>query len=268
MSTISFREIKSLFDKRYWDIAYLSAEGFAVSGKSPIKEIYNDFGTQFADIKGNFNGIVLAHYTTESNDYSLYDKSFEILSKMYGDLICPVYTNFKVASVQSGFGNRAKNSLIYNRKFGFQCKFCAYLFSHEIVNHENLKPTTEILDLCNGCDDCITNCPVGAISETEIDLPKCRDFMSYGNHPDIPSGKWYWRDKMRPDIPDEVVASWKKYEDTPEFIWGQGVDGYYENVNGRLFKDGQEISLPFCRVCQEQPKCSKAPYYERKQVSH
>ena len=113
-----------------------------------------------------YNGIVLARYSDVTSDYSLYQDSFDILNNnLRKDSFQQVYVNFKEAALLSGIGSRARNSLIYNRKFGFNCKFCAYVLEDDIIDTENLKPQKNLLDLCEGCDDCIKNCPANAIHE-------------------------------------------------------------------------------------------------------
>jgi len=137
------------------------------------------------------------------------------------------------------------------------------MFVDEIVNHENLKPSKDLLDLCTDCDDCIKNCPVGAIQEDWIDARKCDDFLGFGNHPTISSTKWFWYEKMNPDIPKEVIESWDSFEKAGNFEWGQGIDGLYESDGIHLWKDGEKIGIPQCRECVCQPKCSKAPLYNQ-----
>ena len=265
MDEIEFVDIVKLFNSSVWDVAYLSEEGFNRAGHSPIKTKMHFTGYDITNHLHNntYNGIVLAKYSEESNDYSIYEDSLNILSKNFSaDTFIQTYLNFKEASLLSGFGYRAKNSLVYNRKFGFQCKLCAYMFAPSIINYEKLKPTNkELLDLCDGCTDCIKNCPVGAIHEDWIDARKCDSFIGVGNHPTIPSIKWFWYEKMQPPIPREEVESWDEWSKTPKFEWGQGIDGYYENDNGVLKKDGVVVSLPHCRECQKQPRCSKAPLF-------
>ena len=35
----------------------------------------------------------------------------------------PMYTNYKEAAILSGLGVRARNTLVYSYKFGFDCHF-------------------------------------------------------------------------------------------------------------------------------------------------
>ena len=265
MSKVEFSEIVNLFDPNLWDIGYLSASQMDRAGNTPIKAKFHQHdGYDLTSHLHNqsVNGIVLVRYSDKANNYNLYDESFDILKPKYGDRVIATYSNFKESALLAGIGHRAKNSLVYNRKFGFQSKICVFMFLDEIVNHENLKPSKELLDLCTDCNDCIKNCPVGAIHEDWIDAKKCDNFLGFGNHPTISSTKWFWYEKMNPDIPREVVESWDCWEKADTYEWGQGVDGYYELKGFYLYKDGKRLDgLPHCRECVSQPKCSKAPIF-------
>lgn len=260
---LDFNYIKSLFSDDLWDVGYLSQESFERLSNVPLKYKYNFFGSdatdpRFTNIK---NGIILFKYCEKVSDYTLYLESEKILKENISTSFTFSYLNFKEAALVSGCAHRAKNSLVYNRKFGFQCKICCYMFEDEIVNYEVIPESTKLLDLCDGCTDCIKNCPVGAIHETWVDSKKCFNFLGFGNHPDIISTKWFWYEKMAPNIPKEVVEGWDSWENCPPFEWGHGVDGYYEIDNqGHIYRDGQIITAPICNQCQKQPKCSKAPY--------
>ena len=59
-----------------------------------------------------------------------------------------------------------------------------------------------------------------------------------------------------------VIEKWDRYEIAPTFEWGEGIDGYYHADGHILKKDGVPISIPQCRECVSQPKCSKAPIFE------
>ena len=265
---IDFNEIKNLFDSKEWDIAYVSAENFEKGGHKPIKYPEHLRGVNWVQNPDAiaYNGVILARYSEESNNYGLYDESNDILDKEYKHDYAQVYVNFKEVALLSGFAHRAKNSLVYNRKFGFQCKLCTYMFIPPIVNYEELEPTTQLLDLCEGCDDCIRNCPVGAIHEDRIDMDKCASFLVCGNHPTIPSKKWFWYEKMRPNYTREEIESLQQQDhhifNDPK-AWGKGIDGFYEmSVDGvTLKKDGVVIGWPHCKECQKQPRCSKAPCF-------
>ena len=282
---IDFIELKNLFDPKDWDVAYVSASHFEVGGHKPIKSKNHVSGVDWVDNLDAiaYNGIILARYSEESNNYALYDESDEILSTKYKHNYGQVYVNFKEVSLLSGFAKRAKNSLVYNRKFGFQCKLCAYMFIPPIVNYEELEPSTELLDLCNGCDDCIRNCPAAAITEEGVDYKKCDTFIGWGNHPTIPtpSMKWFWYEKIgHKKFSRKEVESWNGVDNFPPFLlsklfangrnnysgglgwdppWGKGIDGYYKKDGWKLKKDNVLVSQSHCKECQLQPRCSKAP---------
>ena len=270
---IDYKDIKKLFDSDKWDIAYVSSKVYQIAGHKPIKFAHHFTGVdlvQNSDSIVSYNGIILARYTEETNNYALYQESKDILNKRYQENLVynQVYVNFKEVALLSGFAKRARNSLVYNRKFGFQCKLCAYMFVPPIVNYEKLEPSTELLDLCEGCDDCIRNCPVGAIHEDHIEMYKCGAFMVCGNHPTITSKKWFWYEKMKPNYTREEIES-LEYHPGDDLIfnqhksWGKGVDGFYEmSADGvELKKDGVTIEWPHCKECQKQPRCSKAPVF-------
>ena len=262
VDSVDFVELKELFDPQEWDIAYVSPENFKKGGHKPVKAFHHLKGVNWGKNPNAiaYNGIILARYTTEVNNYALYDEAAALLDTKYKHSYGQVYLNFKEVALLSGFGHRARNSLIYNRKFGFQCKFCAYMFVSPIINYEELEPSTQLLDLCEGCDDCIKNCPVRAIHEDWVDASKCDNFIGFGNHPTIPSIKWLWYEKIGyKKYSREEVESWTRYEEQGPMEWGQGIDGFYEYSSHGLLKDGVPIDIPHCQECTSQPRCSKAP---------
>ena len=48
--------------------------------------------------------------------------------------------------------------------------------------------------------------------------------------------KWFWYEKMKPNVSRETVESWNSFESLPKFEWGQGIDGYYELCEDGLKK--------------------------------
>ena len=74
-----------------------------------------------------------------------------------------------------------------------------------------------------------------------------------GRSSSIPSIKWFWYEKMKPNYTEEEVISWKNSNDGPPFEWGQGVDGYYELGETYLTRDGKSVAVPHCNQCQCQP---------------
>jgi len=257
---INFNQIKECFDPNEWDVGYLSESGFRETSSKPIKCKFHFRGKDITEGKSQlWNGIILIKKSEVSNDYSVYTDSERILSSRFPKSpFIFTYTNFKEAALLAGVGQRARNSLIYNRKFGFQCKFCAYMCVEEIVNYPQVELNNKLLDLCEDCDDCIQNCPAKAISNDGIDFNKCEEFIGLSNDERYSSYKWFWYNKMKPNITRKEVASWNKSGDFKP-VWGQGIDGYYEVKDGILCRDGTPIEVPYCRECQCQPKCSKLP---------
>ena len=263
---INFQNLKSIFDNE-WDVGVLTEDFYDECLNSPIKTVTHLYGSNLTtnpitsfisngeqEIK---SFLVLAKKSTNPNDYSLYEKSNELL-KNSGYNFHPVYLNYKKALVLSGMGVIAKNSLVYNRKFGFQCKICMYAIeTGNFYNLDDVKIDRTMLDLCDGCYDCIKNCPVNAIHETYIDAKKCDDYIGFGNDKDISSMKWNWWEhigKYSSQYTEEDVRSWSSYKDM-NFIW----EGEYKSTEGIIYKNNIPIDLKHCRKCQEQPRCSKMP---------
>lgn len=267
---IDFKELKKLFPAEEWDLGILAGDYYRECLNSPIKMVSHEFGMNLSEnpitsnLKSNGKEItsflVLARKSTKAYDYSLYAESYQILSTSGYEFV-PVYLNFKKSAVLSGMGTVARNSLVYNRKFGFQHKICMYALENgEFYNIDPITVNRNLLDLCTDCNDCIKNCPVNAIHENWIDAKKCDDFLGHGNHPELKSFKWHWWDlvgKYRGKYTKKEVEKWTSYNDSI-VEW----DGEYSSKDGIVYKNGTPIELPICRRCQEQPKCSKMPYLE------
>ena len=59
-------------------------------------------------------------HSVDSNDYAIYDDSFEILSREFAEnKFVQTYLNFKEAALLAGFGYRAKNSLSITENLDF-----------------------------------------------------------------------------------------------------------------------------------------------------
>ena len=264
---VDFQKLKSLFDTREWDVGILLEEHYDECINSPIKITTHLYGIDLTENPVTSfisNGeqqiksfLVLVKKSVNPNDYSLYKISEKILHDS-GYNFAPIYLNYKKACVLSGMGSVAKNSLVYNRKFGFQCKICMYAIeAGDFYNLDNFTVDRKMLDLCNDCNDCIKNCPANAIHETYIDAKKCDDYIGFGNDKDISSMKWNWWEhigKYSSQYTEEDVKSWSSYKDM-NFIW----DGEYKSVEGIVYKNDVPIDLKHCRKCQEQPRCSKSP---------
>jgi ferredoxin len=259
--TINYKELSSLFPEDKWDIGVLKDISYKKVLNKPVKAACHFRGEMMtnrlqAPYQSN-NTIVLARASEVAADYSLYEEANQILKKYIDTNRCiQVYLNFKEAAIYSGIGVRAKNSLIYNKKFGFQCKLCAFTFLEELTDYTEPVINEGLLDICDGCSDCIVNCPAKAIYEDFIDGNACDTFVGVGNNDKQISIKWFWYELVKPNIPREIVESWNTLEDfNSNIVWANG----YEMTPNGLMKDGKVIEMPLCRMCQEQPRCSKRP---------
>jgi ferredoxin len=265
---INFQEVVDLFPKDDWDVGLLMGENYYECINFPIKLATHSYGVDITNpitaVPKSYETfeeinsfVILIGKTEKSNDYSLYEESKKILEKKF---ICdPVYLNFKKAAVLSGLGSIAKNSLLFNRKFGFQCKICAYnIGSGQYYNYEIPEINRNILDLCDGCNDCIVNCPAGAIHETWVDSRKCDTYIGLSNSDKHTSIKWFWWEKCgkyQGKYTEQDLKNWSTFEDF-DIKW----ESPFTNKDGILKKNGIVMDIPHCRECQKQPKCSKMPY--------
>ena len=276
MTTVSFEDISQLFDPIDWDIGLISKEQLLECAYKPIKDKFHVYGVDFTNaihFRGVVNTIILVR-NGHTWDYSHYDQSVEILKKSKFKNWFPLYTNFKEAAILAGLGVRAKNSLVYSYKFGFDCHIAAIGFFDEIVDiPTHTRINKKLWKRCEGCDDCRKACPPGAIhNEKEpfwLDSGKCDNFIGQGSHshPYIPSMKSFWHKNVYPEIPDETVDKIQDYFDMKKYL---GIENYPFDKDGYSFdgnvvrKDGKLVNIPVCRECTSQPRCSqwngKYPY--------
>lgn len=267
MNKVSFNDIKSLFNEYEWDVGYIDSEGLLRCGLSPLKYKYHPVGEDFSNdifYRGLSNTIILIKIG-HTFDYTHYEDAYNIMSKSNMERWSLIYTNFKEAAILAGLGVRAKNSLIYSYKFGFDCHIAAVRFEDEIVDlPTNKRVNKKFWSRCEGCDDCAKNCPVGAIHNKEepywLNSMACGEYIAFSDDPNIPSIKKFWHENVHPEVPKEVMDGIKSYADLHRTLnvgdlpWDN--NGY--SYDGQVVrKDGEAIHVPFCRECTAQPRCSK-----------
>lgn len=266
MIEISFDDLKKLFNNDDWDIGYLSQERLLQCSLTPIKAASHPYGHNFTNslhFQGLVNAIVLIR-NGHHWDYTHYDEAVSIMKNSEYKNWFSIYTNFKEAAMLSGLGVRARNSLIYSYKFGFDCHITVIGFREQIVNTPtNKRINHKLWSRCRDCDDCIKACPVGAIHGLEepywLNSSACDDFIGSSDHPTIPSIKKFWHENVHPEFPKEKLDKIKTWHD----VKAQFGQGYPFDANGYTYdgqvvrKDGVAVNVPFCRECTSQPRCSK-----------
>jgi ferredoxin len=268
---ISFNQIQSLFDDT-WDVGILSAEQLKEAAYHPIKQPTRPMRpanfTNNVHYKGFTNTIILIK-SGETWDYSHYDEALEILNNSGLQNWFEVFTNYKMAAILAGLGVRAKNSLVYSYKFGFDCHISAIGFNAEITDiPTNKRVNRKLWKRCEGCDDCFNACPPKAIHNKEepywLDSMACDNFIGYSDHPVVPSIKKFWHENVYPEIPKDEVDKIKTWFDVSKIFDNKVPAGALPwNKNGYTFdgnvtkKDGLKVAIPVCRECTCQPRCSK-----------
>ena len=270
--SINFSTIKNLFPKDQWDVGYLTATQLLKCANKPIKWKFYNCGADFTNdihFYGLKNCVVLIKSSEIPGDYRHYEDAISIMDKSSLGKWIMIYTNYKEAALQAGLGVRAKNSLIYTYRFGFDAKICVLGFNREITNTPtNTRVNKKLSNRCIGCWDCAINCPVKAIhndgdkmEENWIDSGKCDDFLGLSDHPTIPSIKHFWHKHVHPELSKKEVnklKTWniakKKYGEYG-LPWDQ--NGYTFDGSHGLQKDNKTIPLNYCRECTSQPRCSK-----------
>jgi ferredoxin len=269
---MKFDVLKKLFREEVWDVGFLSIENLKVCAFSPVKEIFHTSTKPCVkavnEVDYNFgvflNALVLVRKTDITLDYSLNEEAERILEAQgfrYQHNYIEIYTNFKMAAVLAGLGVRAKNSLVHSYRFGFDCKICCYGFIEPITEAPEITPDFGFLSSCDGCDDCRTRCPAGAIhNEKEpywLNSSACNDFIFSSYDDRIPSIKKYWHKYVHPEID---LATIRALKDRRQLIWnanGYSIPGDPNNRGANPYKNGLPIYVPVCRECQAQPRCSK-----------
>jgi ferredoxin len=270
---IDFLEVKKLFPQKQWDVGFITSTQLKRCAYKPIKIVSHFFGLNFTNsihFFGLRNCIVLIRNTPHTGDYGFYEEASDILNKSCYKKWRMIYTNFKEAALQAGLGVRAKNSLIYSYRFGFDSKICVVGFDEKITNMPtNKRVNKKLWNRCVDCWDCAVKCPVKAIhndsndiEDNWIDGGKCDNFISFSDHPTIPSTKKFWHKYVHPEIPKKEVNKLKTCFDVDKKYGKE--DGLPWDKNGYTFhfsfgpkKDGKPINVPMCRECTSQPRCSK-----------
>lgn len=267
--TVSFNEIKSIFDPEDWDVGFLTKEQLHRCANQPIKFKFHISGADFSNDVHFFhetNSIVLIR-RSPTWDYTLNDEAEEILEKSHLDNYLQIYTHYKHAAVLSGLGVQARNSLIYSYKFGFDCHITIFGFYDKIVDvPTNVRENHGMWPRCQGCMDCVNACPVKAIHASDdqkepfwLDADKCDNFIGMGEHETIPSIKSFWKKYIHPELA-ELADNIKSSQDCKQVFGSMHLpfdNNGYTYDNNVVKKDGKPIALPFCRECTSQPRCSK-----------
>jgi Pyruvate/2-oxoacid:ferredoxin oxidoreductase delta subunit len=270
LSTISFNTIKELFPAEHWDIGVLDEEKFLNCVNKPIKYKAHNYGVDYTNQlhfdpnnRPITNAIVLARQG-HTWDYTFYDEAVEIAKQLPTEKWRPLYLNFKEAAILAGIGVRAKNTLIYSYKFGFDCHISIIGFLDKIVDvPTNKRVNNKLWSRCNGCEDCIVNCPANAIktsfNEHWLDGSACDNFITLNDHSSIPSVKKFWHINVHPELPAEFVGSLKTMADVyNEFDGPLPFDQNGYTFDGFVVRHNTDtVQVPVCRECTSQPRCSK-----------
>ena len=265
---MKFEEINKLFNPKEWDVGVINREETMKCANSPLKVHYQSPGLKYNYVtKDNWEQyksvLVVIRFTPDPGIYDFYYEVSEILKgvgewkhiksqdEIPGDRGWRhLYFDFKKAAVFAGLGVRAKNSLIHNRKFAFNCKICAVGFKEEITRYKK-EIDFDILKACIGCDDCLRNCPVDAIKHDGLkEKGHWIDSMACDNHLEGQL-KDEWRKTQKPLMSDYEFDS----VTMDDIIWDK--DGFnYDPMIQQVYKDKKPYSIPYCTICIDQPRCT------------
>ncbi len=91
-------------------------------------------------------------------------------------------------AVNAGLGCLGRNSLFINERYG------SWVFLGEIVTDRHFPPTGTTPALCEGCDACVSACPMGAITDHGVDRENCLSFLS----------------QKKGDLPEQILAKMRE----------------------------------------------------------
>lgn len=281
LNTIDFDTLKDMFPLDDWDVGVLDKEKFLNCINKPIKYKAHTYGVDYTNQlhfdpidRPITNALVLVR-KGHCWDYTFYEESVIIMKHLQSVEWAPLYVNFKEAAILAGLGVRAKNTLVYSYRFGFDCHICVIGILNEIVNiPTNTRVNNKLWSRCTNCNDCINACPANAIktsfNEHWLDGSACDNFVTLNDHDKIPSVKKFWHINVHPEMPDDFVKSLCTMADVyhklngplPFDANGYSFDGFVVKHNGNI------VQVPVCRECTSQPRCSKwngkFPYTEEK----
>ncbi len=78
---------------------------------------------------------------------------------------------------RAGLGSKGRNGLLLTEKYG------SWVFIGEIATTAYIEPSDNTLNLCDGCDLCIRNCPTGALFHGGFDPDLCLSAITQKKKP-------------------------------------------------------------------------------------
>ena len=270
-NTIKFSYLRNLFAKDKWDVGYMTTTQLKICAYSPVKFKFGVVGSDFSNdihFTGLMNCIVLIKSTKDTGDYGFYEEAADIMHTT-SVIWRMIYTNFKEAAIQAGLGVTAKNSLVYSYRFGFDSKICVISIEKTITDiPTNRRVNKKLWNRCVGCWDCAINCPVKAIhndgdkmENNWLDSSACDNFIGLSDHPEIPSIKKFWHEKVHPELSKKEVAKLNTFNKLKKKYGERGLpfdkNGYVHHSSFGVLKDNKPVAVPMCRECTSQPRCSQ-----------
>ena len=222
---IKFEKIKRLFPEDKYQLGVLSREETCQLGQVKFADAYSVVGAipltseterYWRKIK---NSLIILQHSDVALDYDIKPKTQQILVLHFEKDIFLITIDLKAAVIKAGLGCRGYNNLVWNPKFGFDCKIVAWAFCEEIRGYK--KPyLSEYFPTCNvNCLRCHLACPSQAFSggkagEFKFDMRKCVHIIG-----------------------SEIIQFKKKNHLMPS-VWS-----------------GTSGGVKICRACQEQIEC-------------